>query len=215
MRSLNWKKLLGIKALVLIFVHVLVFSYALPRTNVVKIVDTEIKRVDTHNQDASVSTVDVYQIQTTLIENDKPRVYRNEDNWLYLKLNSADLQTVAASAANKESAVAITSYGWRLQLLSMFPNAISIKEVDPDYRHLPIFNILFLVAYFGGLAFLIMRVSKAVSGARERSEQRAEQRRIEQENAEREAAERRAAEASAAEEEKKKRDGDIDEFLNS
>ncbi|MBD0865099.1 MAG: DUF1523 family protein [Rhodobacteraceae bacterium] len=215
MRALNWKKLAGIKALVLILVHGLVFSYVLPRVNVVKVVDTEIKRVDIQNQDGTITTTDVYQIQTTLARNDKPRVYRNEDNWIYLKLNSADLQTVAANAARNDATVALTSYGWRLQLFSMFPNVIAIKEVGVDYRHVPVFNILFLIAYFGGLGYLIMRVSRAVSGARERQEQRAEEHRINGETAERKAARHREANAAQARDNQKKRESDIDDFLNS
>lgn len=58
----------------------------------------------------------------------------------------------------------------------MFPNAISIKEVELGYRHIPVVNILFLVAYFGGLGYLIKRVSRALGLARERREIRARKR---------------------------------------
>lgn len=215
MKSLNWKKLLGAKALLLILVHVLLFSYVLPRVKLVEVVDTEIKRVDVQNQDGSVTTTDVYQIQTRLTRNNKPRVYRNEDNWLYFKLNSADLQTVAATAKRDSATVAITSYGWRFQLLSMFPNAISIKEVAADYRHIPVFNILFLVAYFGGLGYAIMRASKAIGRARERREIEAEERRQAEEASRQVEQERRAAQATEEQDKQSKRNADIEDFLNN
>jgi len=92
-------------------------------------------------------------------------VFRNEDAWLYLKLNSANLQTEAAVFAREENgtAVAIRHYGWRLPLLSMFPNATSAWPVEPGYRHIPIFNIVILV-FLLGLAFIARRAFKRASG---------------------------------------------------
>lgn len=104
--------------------HALILSCALPRTSEVQIKDTEIKRVDTQTPDAMVVTQNVYQIQANLVGSGKPRVFHNEDNWLYFKFNSADMQTLAANAERKDAPVAITSYGWPLSVLSMFPNAI-------------------------------------------------------------------------------------------
>lgn len=205
------KKLFAAKVVLVLLLHVVVFSYALPRVSVVQVVATEIKRVDTQNPDASVATQDVYQIQTNRIEDGKPRVFHNEDNWIYLKFDSADLQTLAATAERKDAAVAITSYGWRVPFLSMFPNAISLKEVDPDYRHIPFFNIVFLTAWFGALAFLWFRINTAMANTRRRLEER----RLAREAEEREVAERRALEAELARDAEAAKNKDLDDFLNS
>jgi hypothetical protein len=138
----------------------LALHYALPRVSVVEVVGVEVKRTD-----VEVGTRDVYMIQTRVIGGNKVRVFRNEDSWLYFKLNSANLQTEAAVFAREEkgTAVAIRHYGWRLPLLSMFPNATSAWPVEPGYRHIPIFNIVILVFLFG-LAFLARRAYKRAAG---------------------------------------------------
>ncbi|SDJ54055.1 DUF1523 family protein [Salipiger marinus] len=206
------KKLFVAKLVLVLLLHIAVFSYALPRVSVVQVVATEIKRVDMQNPDASVATQDVYQIQTTRVSDGKPRVFRNEDNWIYLKFDSADLQTLAANAARKDAAVAITSYGWRVPFISMFPNAISVKEVEADYRHFPLFNIIFLAAWFGALAFLWYRINKKVADTRRRIEER----RLASEAEERAAEERRALEADRSRDaERKAKDKELDDFLNS
>jgi hypothetical protein len=134
--------------------------YLLPRVSVVEVVGVEVKRTD-----VEVGTRDVYMIQTRLIGGDRVRVFRNEDSWLYFKLNSANLQTQAAVFAREEkgTSVAIRYYGWRFPLLSMFPNATSVWPVEPGYRHIPIFNIVILV-FLLVLAFLARRGLKRASG---------------------------------------------------
>jgi hypothetical protein len=138
----------------------LALHYVLPRVSVVEVVGVEVKRTD-----VEVGTRDVYMIQTRLIGSDNVRVFRNEDAWLYFKINSANLQTQAAVFAREEngSAVAVRHYGWRLPLLSMFPNATSAWPVEPGYRHIPIFNIVILVLLLG-LAFIARRAFKRASG---------------------------------------------------
>ena len=133
--------------------------YVLPRVSVVDVVGVEVKRTD-----VEVGTRDVYMIQTRLIGGDRVRVFRNEDSWLYFKLNSANLQTQAAVFAREEkgTSVAIRYYGWRFPLLSMFPNATSVWPVEPGYRHIPIFNITVLVLFLV-LAFVARRALKRAS----------------------------------------------------
>jgi hypothetical protein len=45
----------------------------------------------------------------------------------------------------------------------MFPNAVSLKVVDKDYSHLPLFNIVFLVLLFAGIAYLTFKLRGLVS----------------------------------------------------
>ena len=86
-------------------------------------------------------------------------MYRNEDTgwgWPpYFKFNSADVTAQAQSLAGEteKSWVLVTYYGWRVTLLSHFPNAIGLEKVNKDYRHLPLFNIFFLFALAIGVFF--------------------------------------------------------------
>lgn len=134
--------------------------YFLPSRDIVQIVGTDVKRMDigkytwfwdkadagtdTHN------TRDVRFVNATW-PNGKSRVYRNEDtNWSfppYFKFDSGNLNAQAQGLAknNEETWVAVSHYGWRIKIVSMFPNAYRIKEVEgPDTLLIPWFNIVFL-----------------------------------------------------------------------
>lgn len=83
-------------------------------------------------------------------------VYRNEDTgWIwppYFKFDSSNLQAEARNLVSTEAAprwVAMRHYGWRAPWMSVFPNAISVTEVEgPDVRLIPWFNIIFLTFLF-------------------------------------------------------------------
>lgn len=146
---------------VAIFPAALGLDYALPRVSVVEVVGVEVKRAD-----AEQGTRDVYIIQTQLSEGGSIRVFRNEDAWLYLKFDSASLQAQVTGLSREEAveAVAIRHYGWRIPVLSMFPNAISARPVEPGYRHIPLFNI----AVIGLLLAAVFMIWRAVRRARAR-----------------------------------------------
>ena len=87
-----------------------------------------------------------------------PMVYRNEDTgWIwppYFKYDSSNLQAVASSLKG-DKWVMVTHYGWRIPILSIFPNAIRITEVSgPDYTYFPWLNLV-IIALLLGLAFWI------------------------------------------------------------
>ena len=132
----------------------------LPRTAVVQITGTDVKRIDksikknTDDQKkkpeaAAVSTQDVRYINALTAENEA-MVFRNEDTgwgWPpYFKFNSADVtaEAQAFATAQERPWVLVKYYGWRIRMFSMFPNVISLKEVDKDYTHIPYFNIIFV-----------------------------------------------------------------------
>lgn len=144
-----------------IFFAALGLHYALPRVSVVEVVGVEVKRAD-----AERGTRDVYMIQTQLSDGGGIRVFRNEDAWLYLKFDSATLQARVTGLSREEAveAVAIRHYGWRIPVLSMFPNAISAWPVEPGYRHIPLFNI----AVIGLLIAAVFITWRAVGRARAR-----------------------------------------------
>ncbi|WP_404414813.1 DUF1523 family protein [Vreelandella aquamarina] len=150
--------------------------YALPQVDVVRLVGTDVKRVDTQENGAdnesgsSVSTTDVYFVLTET-EQGEPRNYRNEDAIIYGKFDSSNLHTRARSIAqDEENLVAVRHYGWRLPIFSMFPNAVKVWQVEPGYRHLPIFNIVFLTLLAAGIGYLAWRIRRVISARREANE---------------------------------------------
>ncbi|MGS2745177.1 DUF1523 family protein [Halomonas sp. LS-001] len=150
--------------------------YALPQVDVVRLIGTDVKRVDTQEtptddqSSGSVSTTDVYFVLTET-EQGEPRNYRNEDAIIFGKFDSSNLHTRARSIAqNEENLVAVRHYGWRLPLFSMFPNAVKIWQVEPGYRHLPLFNIVFLTLLAAGIGYVAWRARRALSARREANE---------------------------------------------
>ena len=146
-----------------------VLHYTLPQRDIVRITNTEVRRVDFgvnsifwSNSGAgdAVETVnrDVLFIETAQPDGDVI-VYRNEDTGIgwppYFKFDTADLQAEAGkliSSADAPKWVALRHYGWRNTWLSIFPNATSIKEIDsPEQRLIPWFNIVFLTVLILGL----------------------------------------------------------------
>ncbi len=142
-----------------------ILQYSLPQHDVVRIVNTYEERQDLtdwtrifwsepEDQSTSLSNRDVQFIQAVRA-NGKPIVYRNEDTgwgWPpYFKFDTANLYTEANDAkSTKENPdwVVVTHYGWRNEFMSIFPNAIFIRQVEgPDVRIIPWFNIIFLTIF--------------------------------------------------------------------
>lgn len=205
-------KLIAIGIVCLIsLVPLAALHYTLPQVDVVRIVDTEVKRTDVNPNATQVNddkrannTSDVYYINT-VDENGKAKVYRNEDNWFYVKVDSADVNTTAQSLRSTEAEpiyVAIKHYGWRNQFFSWFPNALSVKRVDADYTHIPVLNIIVLSVLFGGLFFIYRIVAKT----RQRIADKVAQRNATREQARMEAEAKRNAPAP--------RDTAAEEWLN-
>jgi len=143
--------------------------YTLPQKDVVRIVNTYEERQDLgdwtrifwsdpDDQSVAPSNRDVQFIQAVRPDG-SPMVYRNEDTgwgWPpYFKLDTANLYTEANDAVSTKAApewYIVKHYGWRNFYLSIFPNAISIKQVDgPDAsKGIPFLNIfvLTLIAAF-------------------------------------------------------------------
>lgn len=157
MRYVKWALLLIVATVVFAFLH-----YTLPQTDIVRVTDTYEKRIDfgentifwsraESGSDPNVTNRDVFFIQT-IQRNDRPMVYRNEDTgwgWPpYFKFDTSNLQTEAADLrSTKEDPqwVALRHYGWRIELWTVFPNAVSIRPVEgPDVTIIPWFNIILL-----------------------------------------------------------------------
>ncbi|PKP84104.1 MAG: DUF1523 domain-containing protein [Alphaproteobacteria bacterium HGW-Alphaproteobacteria-2] len=142
-------------ALVAAFLH-----YNLPQRDIVQIVGTEVSREDVQQPDGTLATRDVRFINART-EAGRPRVYRNEDTgWRwppYLKFDTGNLQAEAQSMAKADQWVAVTHYGWRIPMFSIFPNAVRIRAVEgPEVQLIPWFNIVAL-ALLAALAWGIWR----------------------------------------------------------
>lgn len=146
-------RVLAVLALLVITPVAAFLHYVLPRHDVVRIVNTEVRRVDSSGKpigrgDDPRTSRDVYYIYAeTTDASREPRVYRNEDTgWgfpFYFKFNSADEQAVAASISAEKGVALITRYGWRNHLFSWFPNAVNIRRWNEADTVTPWFNIVF------------------------------------------------------------------------
>lgn len=146
---------------VALFLH-----YSLPSRDIVRIVGTDVVRTDVAGRDAQGNSITVsrdVRFINAKWPDGKDRVYRNEDTgwgWPpYFKFDTADLAAEATdlvSAADSPRWVVVRHYGWRIPMLSMFPNALSIRPAaGPDERLTPWFNILFIT--FLVLFLLVLR----------------------------------------------------------
>ena len=171
MRYVKWS-LGGLVALLLFaFLH-----YTLPQHDIVKITGTYNRLTTIGSENAwayaspdtgtaeSGTTRDIRFIEATYPDGDV-MVYRNEDTgWIwppYFKYDSSNLQAEAGNLKSTEAApkwVSVTHYGWRFPFLSIYPNAVSMKEVaGPDVRIIPYVNIVVLLALAYGL-FMLRRM---------------------------------------------------------
>jgi len=178
MRYVKWTFRILLVALVFGFIH-----YTLPQSDIVRVVNTYEERQELNDwtrifwskpddQSATLANRDVQFIQGVKA-NGKPMVYRNEDtgwSWPpYFKFDTANLYTEANDAVStKESPqwYAVTHYGWRNEILSIFPNAVGIKPVaGPDVRIIPWVSITILVIF----AFVLLMIWRMWRQFRERS----------------------------------------------
>jgi len=155
------------------------FHYTLPQRDIVRVVGTYEERQDfggwtdifwsggSAGAGVNNENRDALFIQTVL-PSGKEMVYRNEDTgwgWPpYFKFDTANLQTRAADAVSDKDEpkwYAVRHYGWRITVVSSFPNALSIKPVDgPDVRLIPWFNIIFLTVLFLIVFAIYRRIQK-------------------------------------------------------
>jgi hypothetical protein len=107
---------------------------------------------------------DVFFINA-VFPNGKTMEYRNEDTgwgWPpYFKMNSSSMNTEAKELQSTTTApkwVAVTHYGWRNQLFTIFPNVIALRQVEgPDTRIIPWVNIV-IFTLLAGIIFMARRM---------------------------------------------------------
>jgi uncharacterized protein DUF1523 len=167
MRKVKLALMALIALLIFAFLH-----YTLPQRDIVRVTNTEVRRVDFGENSlfwaapdtgtATQTNRDVRFIEA-FYDNGKPMVFRNEDTgwgWPpYFKLDSSNLQAEARDFVSTKEApqwVAITHYGWRNEYFTIYPNAVGVKPVaGPDVVLVPWVNIVILVLLALGLLLLV------------------------------------------------------------
>ncbi len=138
--SLRFKKPAFIALGLIALISAAWLDYYLPENTIATITGVEVKRTDkdgpiSQKNPADGPTTDVYYIYTER-PGEKIRVFRNEDTewgWpFYFKFNAADVQAKAKSMEFEKRLAIITSYGWRINMFSMFPNVTKIESTEPD-----------------------------------------------------------------------------------
>lgn len=162
-----------------------VLCYCLPHTKVVQITGTDIKRMVTGGPEKPGAEAKARQREkpagirdvrfiNTITRKGRVLVFRNEDTGLgwppYFKFDSADLSAEAQEYAttNPKPWVLVKYYGWRIKIFAMFPNAVSLKVVERDYNYFPLFNIIFLIVFFGLLIYLYVKLRRLGRRIKER-----------------------------------------------
>jgi hypothetical protein len=177
-----WTKIKWGVRIVLILIVGAFLHYTLPQRDIVRIVGVRQEpmslgwenRIFYARSDAGMAESDTRTIKLidAFTGDGATRVYRNEDTgwgWPpYFKLDSQNVQAIAQDQTSTAAApkwVAITHYGWRSELLTIFPNAVNITPVEgPDVRLIPWVNIIILTF----LAFLVFMVRRMWLQFRER-----------------------------------------------
>jgi hypothetical protein len=158
-----------IVALLMATIVISIADYYLPERRVVQIIETEVVRQEYDTTDAAGNEVtrtrDIRQI-STLHPDGRPLVFENRDAWMYLKFDSADLYAQAQqlrSTTQNPQWVIITSYGWRIDILSWFPNALSIRPIDEPVDLFPWLRIGIIVGLALALLFIYRMIQLAIS----------------------------------------------------
>lgn len=172
---MKWLKSLVLSALFLaVGAGALGLYYVLPRHDVVLITGVEVKRMDADGvinaeNPADGPTRDVYFINTEHPDSKKVVVYRNEDTgwsfpW-YFKFDSADEQAKAQGYSRDAQQLAlIRYYGWRVQILSMFPNITHIEATTSRDQPFPWFNTIFFAALISLVVAIATFVRRRTKG---------------------------------------------------
>ena len=162
-----------------ILLMAIVLHYNLPRTQVMQIIGTDVKRLDSADKGKTDGARQVQGKKGVVVSRDvrfvnavsqsgKAEVFRNEDTgwgWPpYFKFNSADITAQAQSftTAEEKTWILVKYYGWRIHIFDIFPNVTSLKQVTRDYTHIPWFNIVFLGLLGAGGYYAVCRFRRLI-----------------------------------------------------
>jgi len=178
-----WTKVKWSIRIALILIVAVFLNYVLPQRDIVRITGVEqISGFQTNwplffaqaDQGTVVQeTFSLRLIQTvrkrtwlfgSIDRRDQTMVYRNQDTgWIwppFFKFDSSDLQAEAARLSQEVPPgwAIVTSYGWRIILITVYPNAISIRPIEnPDVVLIPWINIIIL-SFLAFAVFMLRRM---------------------------------------------------------
>ena len=174
-RFVQWLKRLGLLgALLVLAVYAVFCAYSLPRTLKVHVTGTEVTRRDVQNAEGKVRSQDVRYVMAEDLDGG-PRMFRNQDTgwgWPpYFKFDSGDIAAQANnfSTDHRDAVVLVKYYGFRIRMLSTFPNILSMREVSPDYQPVPWTAIVFGCAHLVLIVFVLAVVRSWREGPDEAS----------------------------------------------
>jgi hypothetical protein len=179
-----WTKIKWGIRIFLVLIVGLFLHYTMPQRDVVQVINTYNKNTpiganwmfysieDTGTGVETTASIRDIRFIDAVYANGEVMVYRNEDTgWFwppYFKWDSSTLQAEATNLKTDKANpqwVAVTHYGWRMPIFSIFPNAVKITPVEgPDVSLIPWLNIVIL----GFLGFLILMIRKMWLQFRER-----------------------------------------------
>lgn len=171
----KWGFRITLLLIVVAFLH-----YTLPQRDVVRVINTYNKVTpigsnwmfysieDTGTGNEMNATRDIRFIEAVFPDGESVMVYRNEDTgWLwppYFKWDSSTLQAEATNFKSEATApkwVAVSHYGWRLPIISVFPNALKITPVSgPDVTLVPWLNLVILALLAAGLVMAWLMIAQ-------------------------------------------------------
>ena len=172
---IRWIKRLGVTGGVLVaLAYVLFCAYSLPSHIKVHVTGTEVTRKDVEDPNGQVRTEDVRYVMAADLDGE-PHMFRNQDTgwgWPpYFKFDTGDIaaQAINYSVDGGEDVVLVTYYGFRLRVLSTFPNIISMKTVPADYQAIPWTTIIVLFANVVLLGVIVVFARDFAEGREEKT----------------------------------------------
>lgn len=154
----------------------LFLDYALPSRTTVRVTNVYNQITDLGANSIFYASPDSGTVQTadgrrdiryiaTVQPNGRAYVYRNEDTgWIwppYFKYDSANLHAIAAdSVSNVDNPrwMSVTSYGWRLSWATIYPNAISMRQVSGPGDNPMNWPAMLVLGVMGAMLLLLWRM---------------------------------------------------------
>jgi hypothetical protein len=163
----RWMKRIGIGGTIALALTYIVFlAWTLPSHVKVRVTGTEIARHEIKKPDGGPAIKDVRFVMVESLDG-SAKMFRNEDTgwgWPpYFKFDSGNIAAQAQSFVADESdpVIDVAYYGFRVPMLSTFPNILHMEIVDADHQAIPWLTIIVLfghvvligaaVAVYGGI----------------------------------------------------------------